>query len=190
MGGVTQDITARKQAEQALHEKRDRLEAAIATLEVEVAARSKLEAELVHSEERARRQWMELEAIYTTAPVGLFVLDRELRFLRLNERQAEINGLPVAEHLGQVVRDIVPDLADVVEPLFQQVLERDEPLLNLELSGETAAQPGVRRHLREHFYPMKDASGQVIGISGVVEEVTELKGIEDESRALSSGLKD
>jgi len=85
-----------------------------------VAARSKLEAELVHSEERARRQWMELEAIYTTAPVGLFVLDRELRFLRLNERLAEINGLPVAEHLGQVVRDIVPDLADVAEPLFRR----------------------------------------------------------------------
>ena len=189
MGGVTQDITARKQAEQALNEHRDRLQAAIAKLEVEVAARSKLEAELVRSEERARQQWLELEAIYTTAPVGLFVLDRELRFLRLNERLAEINGLPVAEHLGQVVRDIVPDLADVAEPLFRQVLERDEPLLNLELSGETAAQPGVRRHLREHFYPMKDASGQVIGINGVVEEVTELKRIEEEIRALNADLE-
>ena len=161
MGGVTQDITARKQ----------------------------LQAQLEQSEERARRQWMELEAIYTAAPVGLFVLDRELRFVRLNEHLAEINGLPLAEHLGRAVREIVPDLADVAEPLFRQVIERDEPLLNLALSGETAAQPGVRRHWREHFYPMKDASGQVIGINGVVEEVTELKRIEEEIRALNTDLE-
>ncbi len=179
MGGVTQDITARKQAEQALNEHRDRLQAAIAKLEVEVAARSKLEAELVRSEERARQQWLELEAIYTTAPVGLFVLDRRTALFAPERTPGRDQRLASGRAPGQVVRDIVPDLADVAEPLFRQVLERDEPLLNLELSGETAAQPGVRRHLREHFYPMKDASGQVIGINGVVEEVTELKRIEE-----------
>ncbi len=147
------------------------------------------EARLHETEERARLQLIELEAIYTTAPVGLFVLDRDLRFLRLNDRLAEMNGLPVAAHLGRRVREVVPDLADEAEPLFQGVLDRGEPLLNIQLSGETASQPGVHRHWREHYYPMRDASGQVIGINGVVEEITEIKCVEEEIRALNADLE-
>ncbi|NCA89729.1 MAG: PAS domain S-box protein [Gammaproteobacteria bacterium] len=168
MLGTHTDITAQMEAEARLRESEQRLR---------------------HSEERARRQWIELEAIYTTAPVGLFVLDRELRFLRLNERLAEMNGLPVAAHLGRRVREIVPDLADVAEPLFQGVIDRGEPLLDIQLSGETAAQPGVQRHWREHFYPMRDASGQVVGINGVVEEITAIKRVEAEIRALNTDLE-
>jgi len=155
----------------------------------DITAWQEAEARLHESEERARRQWIELEAIYTTAPVGLFVLDRDLRFRRLNERLAEMNGLPVAAHLGRRVREIVPDLAEAAEPLFQGVIDRAEPLLNIELSGETGSQPGIRRHWREHYYPMKDESGQVIGINGVVEEITELKRIEAEIRALNADLE-
>ncbi len=155
----------------------------------DITAQMEAEERLRESEERARRQWIELEAIYTTAPVGLFVLDRDLRFLRLNDRLAEMNGLPVAAHLGRRVREIVPDVADQAEPLFQGVLDRGEPLLNIQLSGETAAQPGVHRHWREHFYPMRDASGQIVGINGVVEEITEIKRIEAEIRALNADLE-
>ena len=155
----------------------------------DITAWQEAEARLHESEERARRQWLELEAIYTTAPVGLFVLDRDLRFQRLNDRLAEMNGLPVAAHLGRRVREVVPDLADVAEPLFQGVIDRDAPLLNLELSGETPAQPGIRRHWREHYYPMKDADGQVVGINGVVEEITALKRVEAELRALNADLE-
>ena len=155
----------------------------------DITAQKEADARLRESEERARQQWIELEAIYTSAPVGLFVLDRDLRFLRLNDRLAEMNGLPVAAHLGRRVREVVPDLADAAEPLFQGVLDRGEPLLNMQLSGETAAQPGVHRHWREHFYPMRDASGQVVGINGVVEEITEIKRIEEEIRALNADLE-
>ena len=155
----------------------------------DVTAWKEAEARLHETEERARRQWTELEAIYATAPVGLFVLDRDLRFLRLNDRLAEMNGLPVAAHLGRRVREVVPDLADAAEPLFQGVLDRGEPLLNMQLSGETASQPGVQRHWREHYYPMRDASGQVVGINGVVEEITEIKHIEAEIRALNADLE-
>jgi len=155
----------------------------------DITAQMEAEARLRESEERVRQQWIELEAVYTTAPVGLFVLDRDLRFQRLNERLAEMNGLPVAAHLGRRVREIVPDLADVAEPIFQGVIDRAEPLLDIQLSGETAAQPGVHRHWREHFYPMRDASGQIVGINGVVEEITEIKRIEEEIRALNADLE-
>ena len=54
----------------------------------------------------------ELEALYRASDAGLALLDRELRYLRLNERLAAMNGAPLEAHLGRTVREVVPDLAD------------------------------------------------------------------------------
>ena len=59
---------------------------------------------------------MEIEDLYHNTPVGMCVLDRDLRFFRINERLAEINGIPAADHIGKSRRDMVPTLADEVEP--------------------------------------------------------------------------
>ena len=118
---------------------------------------------------------LELEAIYQTAPVGLCVLDADLRYRRINERLAEINGIPAAEHLGRSVREVLPGLADEVEPLFHRILETGEAVLDVEVTGETPAQPGVVRTWVESWFPLKDPSGQAIGINVVAEEITERK---------------
>lgn len=47
----------------------------------------------------------ELEAVYATAPIGLGLMDCDLRFVRLNAHLAEINGLPVEAHLGRTGAD-------------------------------------------------------------------------------------
>jgi PAS domain S-box-containing protein len=62
---------------------------------------------------------MEIEAIYQTAPIGLAVLDTDLRYQRLNQRLAEINGISIEDHIGRTVREIVPALADANEPLLR-----------------------------------------------------------------------
>ena len=49
-----------------------------------------------------------LESLLVHAPVGFAFFDRELRFVRVNEVVARINGLPVEAHLGRSVREIAP----------------------------------------------------------------------------------
>ena len=44
--------------------------------------------------------------------VGLAVFDEDLRFVRINERLAEINGSSVADHLGRSLREVLPELAE------------------------------------------------------------------------------
>ena len=117
----------------------------------------------------------ELEVIYRTAPVGLCVLDDELRFVRINERLAEINGVPAEEHLGRTVRDVLPALADEVEPLLRGVLTTGEPVVDVEITGETPAQPGVPRTWLESWYPLHDDEGRVAGINIVAQEITKRK---------------
>src|SRR5262249_54465184 len=63
------------------------------------------EEALRESEEQARRQSAELENIYQAAPVGLSLLDRDFRFVRLNETMAKIEGSPVEQALGREARE-------------------------------------------------------------------------------------
>ncbi|MBD2107612.1 PAS domain-containing protein [Nodosilinea sp. FACHB-13] len=119
-----------------------------------------------------QRQLAEIEAIYQSAPIGLNVLDTDFRFVRINQRLADINGLPAEAHIGHTVRELFPDLGDTIEPLLRPILRTGEPLLNVKIQGETPAQPGVQRTWLEHFLPLK-VNGEVVGISTVCEEITE-----------------
>lgn len=155
--GVTWDITAHKQAEERLRA----------------------------SEESARRRARELDALYRTMPVGLALLDRELRYRRCNETLADMDGVPAEAHLSRTVREIVPDLADRLEPLLRSVLEEGKPLLGLEIEGETSKQPGVRRVWIEDVHPLRaEEDGGVVAVSVVVHEVTEHKRWEERQRLL------
>jgi len=134
------------------------------------------------AEEQARLRLAELEDIYRNAPVGLCLLDRELRFLRVNERLAEINGIPAAEHIGKTLREVVPKVADMAEPSLREVVETGQPRFDVELIGETLARPGVQRTWLEHWLPVKDPEGRIIGVNIVVEEITERKQAEEALR--------
>ncbi|MDM9381869.1 PAS domain-containing protein [Chlorogloeopsis sp. ULAP01] len=152
----------------------------------DISERKRVEKALRQSEAQLQQQLAEIESIYQSAPVGLNVIDTNLRFVRINERLAQINGLPAPEHIGRTVREVLPHLADEVEPLLRQVLA-GEPLLNVEIQGETPAQPGVQRIWLEHFLPLK-VNDQIIGISTVCEEITDHKQREAELRQVLQKL--
>ena len=71
----------------------------------EMAERARVQAALRSSEARSQQQLQELEAIYRNAPVGLWLGDRERRFTRVNEVMAEINGVPVEQHIGRPIAE-------------------------------------------------------------------------------------
>lgn len=52
---------------------------------------------------------------YENAPVGLRIFDEQLRYLRINRHLAETNGLPIEDHIGCTVHQVVPDLGDQAE---------------------------------------------------------------------------
>ena len=138
----------------------------------DITDRKQTEVELQEGRIQLQQQLAEIEAIYQNAPIGLGVLDTQLRFVQINQRLAEINGYSVEAHLGRTIRELLPDLADAAEAILRPILETGEPQLNVEIRGETPAQPGVPRIWLEHFLPLKH-NDRVIGISTVCEEITE-----------------
>ena len=85
-----------------------------------------------------------LQRIYRAAPIGLCHLDMKLRYVFVNEWLAEINGLPVEQHLGRSIGEVLPDVAAEVEAQLRGVIETGEPVVGGMVEAETAAQPGVK----------------------------------------------
>jgi PAS domain S-box-containing protein len=158
-------------------------------LSTDITERKQTEALLQANQAALQQQLAEIEAIYQSAPIGLNVLDKNLRFVRINQQLAEMNGVPIAHHIGRTIREVLPDLAETAEEVMQSILTTGEPLLNVEIRGETPAQPGVERIWLEHFLPLKDERGEVIGISTVCEEITERRRSEEALRASEECLR-
>lgn len=123
-----------------------------------------------------------LNSFFSNATAGLCILDSNLRFVQINETLAAMNGLPSHAHLGKTVRELLPRLAPVVEPILQQVLESGESQLNLEISGETAAKSDGVRYWMASYFPVASEHGKPTAIGAVLVEVTEQKRAEDALR--------
>ncbi len=114
----------------------------------------------------------QLETLLASAPVGIGFWDRELRFVRVNDALAALNGIPAEEHIGRTLAEVIPTLAPTLEPLYRRVLESGEPAVHTEATDERARGPGEERHWLSSYYPVRTSSGEVIGVGGVIMEVT------------------
>ena len=146
----------------------------------DIADRKSAETALLESRERLSKQFAEVELVYRTAPVGLCLMDADLRFVRINEELAAINGPTVEEHIGKHLREVLPDIADSIEPIYQRVIASGEPAINLDVERLHPEQPEKKLSYLAGYHPLKDSEGMVIGVSSVVQDITELKDAERE----------
>jgi signal transduction histidine kinase len=111
--------------------------------------------------------------MYRTAPIGLALFDPvEFRYLRLNDRQAEMVDMPIDEILGKTVTEIAP--IDGLNEMFQQVAQ-GTPITNKLLEGELPMQPGNHRYWTVNYYPVYGPDGSVRAITAASLEITAQK---------------
>lgn len=120
---------------------------------------------------------IELETLYTTAPIGLCFIDRDLRFVRINQQLADFNGFAIGDHIGRSLREMLPEQADALEPIYRQVIASGQPLLDLEFRGVNRAAPGIERDWLLNLSPLHQDNGVVLGVNVMVQEITERKRI-------------
>ncbi len=128
--------------------------------------------------ERLRSTAGLLDVIFEHAPVGLALLDTDVRYVRVNDRLAEINGVPGREHVGKTIAELLPDLPPQVHDDVARVARKGEPLIDIAVSGVTPAQPGNKREFLASYWPVRSAGDEVIGVGIVVTEVTERRAAE------------
>jgi PAS domain S-box-containing protein len=120
--------------------------------------------------------------LFESTPNGIGLWDRDLCYLRVNKALADINGLPPEAHVGKRLGEVVPELAGTLEPMYREVLKTGEPVINIEISGETPANPGDQRSWRASYYPVRGDDGSIVAVGAVVVDITESKRAESALR--------
>ncbi|WP_345700614.1 SpoIIE family protein phosphatase [Kitasatospora terrestris] len=111
--------------------------------------------------------------IVDQAPIGLAVLDEDLRYVMVNPALEKINGLPAAEHRGRTPHEVLPHLdVGAIEDRMRQVLATGRPVLDEFAVGRVPHDD--RTHAwSSSFYRLEDQAHRVIGLAVSVIDITE-----------------
>lgn len=127
-------------------------------------------SDLREAQRRADEALSTLDTLQASAPIGLGFVDRDFRYLHANQMLASLSGQNAENFLGKTVAEMVPDIWPRVESAYRHVLDRDEAVVNVDVSG--ASPHNQSNHWLASYYPVH-LQEEVIGIGIVVIDVTE-----------------
>ena len=145
-------------------------------------ARIERERDALHNAVAIERE--RLEAILDAAHIGIGFLDSSLRYLQVNEALANMNGIPVREHLGRSLGDVAPWTPERLLPILRNVLD-GKPAIGVELGIDDRRLADTERFFVASFLPLRGPERDVVGIGFTVNDVTLLK----QSEALQAALR-
>ncbi|WP_424210773.1 SpoIIE family protein phosphatase [Streptomyces sp. BI20] len=123
---------------------------------------------------RMRDSLAALESLFTQSPIGLATLGPDLRFLRVNEALARMNGVAAAAHLGRRLTEVVPGVnAVALEAMMRRVLDSGEAVVDARRTGRTPADPHREHTWSCSYAPLVDGAGRILGLIASLIDITE-----------------
>ncbi|AFY43852.1 PAS domain S-box protein [Nostoc sp. PCC 7107] len=134
----------------------------------DITERKTLERELALRE-------AQLNAFFSSAPVGMNILDKQLQYVQINQVLADINGLSQAEHIGRKIYEVIPQIAPLVAPFYEHVLLTGERILNLEICTPKPKQPETLGYFLVSYFPIPGEDNYISGVGTVVVDISDRK---------------
>ncbi|MEU6865395.1 SpoIIE family protein phosphatase [Streptomyces sp. NPDC046876] len=114
------------------------------------------------------------QRLVSQAPIGIALLDPDLRYLLINPALERINGLPAADHIGKHPHDILSFLdVATIESAMRHVLLTGTPVIDQYTVGRTPADPDHDHAWSVSYFRIEGAGGRVIGVANSVVDVSE-----------------
>jgi len=184
---VTRDLTDRKRSEEEIARAEEQLKALVEERTAELAkANEKLQAE-IHMPRRFDELVL-LQLVLDRSPVGCVMNDTDFRVIYWNPAAEQIFGFSQEEALGKLPYEtfVPPRAKAYVESVRERTASGD--------TGANGASECVTKDGRTIFCewyntPLKDSAGTFIGYLSVLQDVTERKRSEEQSRATSEQLR-
>ncbi|GAA0472473.1 SpoIIE family protein phosphatase [Streptomyces sp. NPDC046215] len=125
------------------------------------------------------------------SPIGLAVLDTDLRFVMVNPALERIHGLPAEAHLGRRVGEALPrsDAAEI-EAAMREVLETGTPLLDRFAVGRQGGAATDDTAQLVSYYRLEDPGGRTLGLATSVVDVTDRVRVNNETRRRTALIAD
>ncbi|WP_395359991.1 SpoIIE family protein phosphatase [Streptomyces sp. YH02] len=124
--------------------------------------------------ERVETELALSDRLVSQSPIGLAVLDTDLRYVLVNPALERINGVSAALHIGRRIGDMLPRIdAEALETALRTVLATGTPLLDHPIVGRTPADPDRDHSWSLSFYRLEGAEERILGVAASVIDVTE-----------------
>ncbi len=124
-----------------------------------------------------------LDSMLANAPIGFAFFDRRLRFVRVNQFLAEMNGLPVSRHLGRTISEVFGGpVGASLEESIREVFERGQADQDLELESRPTDGSGEQRNWLANVYPVRTEAQTVRWVGVILVETSERRRAEDALR--------
>jgi PAS domain S-box-containing protein len=120
----------------------------------------------------------EIDAFFATAPVGMAIVDKNLRYLSINQPLAEINGVSIGDSIGKTVAEVVPRVATKIAERYLQVFRTGQPIVNQEMCGQVPSQTAQTRYWLESYFPILGKDDLPVAVGAVVIEISDRKSAE------------
>jgi PAS domain S-box-containing protein len=115
-----------------------------------------------------------LDGFFRRSPVGVAVLGPDLRILRVNRAVARFGGLPSEAYRGRRTEEfLLGSDAELIEERLRWVLETGEPLIFAEQPCRIMGNSHTELIVSVSAFRMQDPSGRVLGVTEIVEDVTD-----------------
>ncbi|MEV5972724.1 SpoIIE family protein phosphatase [Streptomyces sp. NPDC051921] len=113
------------------------------------------------------------DGLFSRSPVGIAVLDTQLRFLRVNPALEAMNGLSQAAHIGRRLVEVLPDVnAADMERAMRRALDEGTPVLDSRRTGRTPADPDHDHVWSGSYVRLEDTDGRPIGLAATLIDIT------------------
>jgi PAS domain S-box-containing protein len=106
-----------------------------------------------------------LDALSQVLPTGIAILDTSFCYVSINSILAEFNGVPIEQHLGRSVAEVLPDLAKTVMPLLEQVRDTGKAVLNFKVTADN--RDTEQSQWSGSYIPLFNSEQQLCGIAVV-----------------------
>lgn len=127
--------------------------------------------------------------LVSQSPIGLGMLDTDLRYISVNPAEERMNGVPATEHIGRHVHEVVPYLDDSFEGVMREVLASGTPIVDHYIVGRTAADPDNDHAWSISFYRLESPNGKVLGVATSSVDVTDRHRAVEEQRRTALTLQ-
>lgn len=143
-----------------------RLQQTLASLEMQVEKRTE---ELQKSENI-------LTGFFSASPIGMGILDENLRFVRINPVLADISPTPILTPEDATAQ--VPELAAAIQAAYQQVMTTQVALIDQEIDVFLGDDPPVKRTWLLSCFPIQGEAPATAQVGLVLLEISDRKRLE------------
>ncbi|MGW7364989.1 SpoIIE family protein phosphatase [Streptomyces sp. NPDC054841] len=124
--------------------------------------------------DRAQVEVALLDALFSQAPQGLWVLDTDLRVIRFNHAAPGVRDVPPEDVLGHTIDEFALGAGtEEITSLAEEVLRTGRVVRDRLVTGSPLSAPDQVMTVSLSLFRLHDADGETLGLAAIVDDVTE-----------------